>query len=210
MRKMMAIGIGLAVATFGSAALAEDAKPAAAAASSSDAGGMKISAAALVGFGLNNAAPDGASESFNIYGLGFGARAGVSLPGNFYAGGTFVYHLGKSQDVGAGTSISTGVQYYGLEGGYNIASSGMTIRPYLGLGQVKAHTSCSGNGCAFFNSAESKAEIYLAPGVAVLLPLSGSIFAGGDARIVRVMTGDGDKGKASSLPSVFGTVGMSF
>ncbi len=209
MRKMMAVGVGVALSALSTAALAEDAKPAAAAASTSDPG-MKISAAALVGFGLNNAAPDGASETFNIYGLGFGVRAGVSLPSNLYVGGTFIYHLGKSQESGTGAysyKTSVGMQYYGVEGGYNIAAGGMTIRPYLGLGQAKPHAEvCIGSVCG---SGEYKSEIYIAPGAAFLFDL-GSVFAGADVRMVRIMTGEGDKGKGSSLPSVFGTVGMNF
>lgn len=210
MRKMMAMGVGIALTALSTAALAEDAKPAAAAASTSDPG-MKISAAALVGFGVNNAAPDGASESFNIYGLGFGVRAGVSLPSNLYVGGTFVYHLGKSQEAGTGAfavKSTVGMQYYGVEAGYNIASGGMTIRPYLGLGQAKPHAEvCVGSVCS---SGDYKSEIYIAPGAAFLFNVGTSMFAGVDARMVRIMTGDGDKGKASSLPSVFGTVGMNF
>ncbi len=206
MRKMMAIGVGLAVTALSTAAMAEGAT---AAASTSDPG-MKISAAALVGYGLNNAAPDGA-DALNLYGLGFGVRAGVSLPSNLYVGGTFIYHLGASQESGSGAykvTTKMGMQYYGVEGGYNIASGGMTIRPYLGLGQIKAHgETCVGSVCG---SGESKSEIYIAPGAAFLFNVGTSMFAGVDARIVRVMTGDGDKGKASSLPSVFGTIGMTF
>lgn len=204
MRKMMAIGVGMALSALSTAALAEDAKPAAGAAASTSDPGMKISGAALVGFGLNNAGSG--DESLNIYGVGLGVRAGVSLPSNLYAGGTFVYHLGATKEFGS-MKVTSAVNYYGVEGGYNIASGGMTIRPYLGLGQIKPRGEvCYNSVCT---TAEGKAEIYIAPGAALLFG-SGSIFGGVDVRMVRVMTGEADKGKVSSLPSVFGTVGMNF
>lgn len=202
MRKITSLAVALAAFGFSTAALAEDG---AAAAASTDSGGMKVSAAALVGYGLG--AKDEKTGDINYYGPGFGVRAGVNVS-KFYFGGTFIYHLGGSKEAG-GVKFKFGMQYYGVEAGYPIPMGGFNLTPYVGLGQIKAH----GEACVTIGgtetcgSGESKSEIYLSPGL--MATTTGKIFFGGDVRYTRVMTGDGDKGKASA-PAIFGTVGMNF
>lgn len=197
MRKLTAIGIGLAVGTFGFTALAEDAPKAAPADSSgasASSDGLKISAAALVGYGLG--------KDPNVYGLGLGLRAGVNVAGNIYLGGTFVYHLGKSVDSGPVT-IKYGVQYYGVEAGYDIAAGPATLRPYVGLGFASAHaTVCYSGACG---SASGDSKLYVAPGAALLF--GDKVFGGVDVRYVLV-TGTG--GSDASALGVFGTIGYKF
>src|SRR5262249_38320223 len=151
-RKLTALGVGMSIALVGATALAEDAPkaaepaPAAAAGSPADSGGTKISAAALVGFGLHG--------DPNFYGLGLGLRVGVNLGGPLYVGGTFIYHLGKEEDLGSGgllgnASIKVGIQYYGAEIGYDIAAGPVVIRPMAGVGLASVHADvCFGGTCA--------------------------------------------------------------
>ncbi len=197
MKNLMTLAVALSVLGFSTAALADEAPAAGGGATtaSADSSGGGIRAAALVGMGFGS--------DPNIYGLGFGARAGLNVS-QFYVGGTFIYHLGKSETVG-NMKTSVGVMYYGVEAGYPIPMGGINVMPYLGLGQAKAHAEvCISSVCG---AAESTAEIYASPGVAITT--TGKIFFGADVRYTRVLTGEGDKGKASA-PGVFGTVGMSF
>lgn len=59
--------------------------------------------------------------------LGMGMRAGYTLPANIYLGGTFVYHLGKSESTTLG-NVSGNVYYFGVEGGYSCRRRKMTVR----------------------------------------------------------------------------------
>src|SRR3954468_20558779 len=68
------------------------------------------SVAGLLGYGFK----DGV-------GLGLGVRGGYTLPMNVYIGGTFVYHLGKSQSTPIG-DVKTNIYYFGVEGGYDIVA----------------------------------------------------------------------------------------
>jgi hypothetical protein len=132
----------------------------------------KVSIGALVGYGFK----DGVN-------LGLGVRGGYTLPMNLYLGGTFVYHLGKSQNVGYGDSTMN-VYYFGVEGGYDIAAGPVVIRPYLGLGAVTAKvTMPSGTflGVPVPGGSVSDTKLGVWPGATLLYPL-GSAFIGADAR----------------------------
>src|SRR5258707_15835289 len=63
------------------------------------------SAAALLG----NAFKDGV-------GIGLGVRGGYTLPMNLYVGGTFIYHLGKSEASPFG-DLKVNIYYFGAEVG---------------------------------------------------------------------------------------------
>ena len=146
---------------------------------------MGPSAAVLVGNGFN----DG-------YNLGFGARAGFTLPLSVYVGGTFVYHLGKTESTPAG-DVNLRVLYVGAEGGYDAGVGPLTLRPYLGLGYASATGSALG-----LSSSEGKAALW--PGVTALFGLGG-LFVGADARYVVLL----DTEDANAF-SVFATVGTTF
>jgi len=156
---------------------------------------MGASAGVLVGNGFK----DG-------YNLGLGARAGVTLPLGIYVGGTFVYHLGKSESL-RGADLKTNVFYFGAEGGYEISAGPLTVRPYLGLGYASAQSTqanCTALvGCtAGDTSGESKFALW--PGVTALFPV-GSLFVGADLRYV--LLPDATDGNAFSA---FLTAGLTF
>src|SRR5262245_22452350 len=75
------------------------------------------------------------------YNIGVGARAGVSLPLlPLYVGGTFVYHLGKTETTAIG-DVTTRIFYLGPEAGYETGFFPLSIRPYLGLGYASISAS---------------------------------------------------------------------
>src|SRR5262245_34083963 len=88
--------------------------------------GSASAAGASAGLLVGNGFKDG----FNV---GIGARGGFTLPMNVYVGGTFVYHLGKSESTPIG-DISFKTMYFGAEGGYDVSAGPLTVRPFLGLG----------------------------------------------------------------------------
>ena len=150
------------------------------------------SAAALLGYGFK----DGV-------GVGLGVRAGYTLPMNVYLGGTFVYHLGKSENDGFGDA-SVKLYYFGVEGGYDIPAGPVVVRPYLGLGAATVKFSApninlGGFGSTSLSSSDTKFALW--PGATVLYPI-GPAFVGGDARFLIV-----DQFNAFS---VFATGGIQF
>ena len=76
-------------------------------------------------------------------GLGFGARGGFTLPSNLYVGGTFVYHLGKTESTPIG-DLKYNIYYFGAEGGYDLAAGPVVLRPYLGVGYATLAASIAG------------------------------------------------------------------
>ena len=161
----------------------------------SSASAMGASAGLLVGNGFE----DG-------YNLGIGARGGVTLPFSLYVGGTFVYHLGKSESTPAG-DVTVNAFYFGPEGGYDIGVGPLTIRPYLGLGYAHFRASVPESTIAGITVGGSTSEGRLAfwPGATALIGLGG-LFAGIDGRYVAVVDG-GDGANALAL---FLTGGLQF
>jgi hypothetical protein len=141
------------------------------------------SVAGLLGYGFE----DGVN-------FGLGVRGGYTLPMNVYLGGTFVYHLGKSEDVPFAGEVSVNLYYFGVEGGYDISVDPVVIRPYLGLGAATAVASIG-------DQSESETRFAAWPGATVLYPI-GNAFVGGDARFLIV-----DDFNAFSL---FATGGVQF
>ena len=133
-------------------------------------------------------------------GVGLGARGGYTLPMNVYLGGTFVYHLGKSEG-----DATANIYYLGVEGGYDIAAGPVIVRPYLGLGPAIVHVSlptvCIGAGFGCVGGSASDTRFGFWPGVTVLYPID-NFFVGGDARFLVVSD--------SSAFSLFATGGMTF
>lgn len=129
------------------------------------------SAGALLGYGFEDAAK-----------LGLGVRGGYTLPMNVYVGGTFVYHLGDSEE-GGGAEASVNLYYFGVEGGYDINVAPVVIRPYLGLGAATAKVELKIPG--FADVSESETRFAAWPGATLIYPL-GSAFVGADARFLFV------------------------
>jgi hypothetical protein len=131
------------------------------------------------------------------YNLGFGARAGVTLPVvPLYVGGTFIYHLGKTDSTVIG-DITNRLFYFGAEGGYETGAGPVILRPYLGLGYASATTSLAGGSV-------SSSRFAIWPGATALISLVG-FFVGIDGRYVIVT--DSNSFNAFSL---FATGGITF
>jgi hypothetical protein len=139
-------------------------------------------------------------------GIGFGVRGGYTLPMNLYLGGTFVYHLGKTESTAFG-DVTARLYYFGVEGGYDIAAGPVIVRPYAGLGDATVTGTVPGIPAAppFFPGSPSQtvssSKFAFWPGAAVLYPL-GSAFVGGDARFLVVSD--------SNAFSLFATGGLQF
>jgi hypothetical protein len=139
-------------------------------------------ASALLGYGASD------------LNLGIGARIGYTLPlVPVYFGGTFVYHVGTSQDT-PGVDSSAHLFYLGAEGGFSISIDPVIIRPFVGVGPAIAKSTFAG-------TSSSSTKFAFWPGVDLLLPL-GPVFVGIDGRYLVVS-------ENSSL-GVFATAGVEF
>ncbi len=165
-----------------------------------------ISVAALGGFGINNAA--GSGDSFNIYGAGFGARAGYTLPMNLYLGGLFQYNLGSSHDMPNGGSFKGRLMNVEGEVGYNYdIVPQFTLRPYIGAGVVIAGGDIKNLDK---DSTDSTTRFAISPGVQGLYNINDQIYAGLDVRYTLVFADLGaDAGNENSI-GFYGTVGYRF
>lgn len=130
--------------------------------------------------------------------LGLGVRGGYTLPMNVYVGGTFLYHLGESEEFG-GIETSVNIYYFGVEGGYDLNVEPVVIRPYLGLGAATVSASTDGAGAFDVDASETRFAAW--PGATVIYPI-GNAFVGGDARFLIV-----DEANAFSI---FATGGIQF
>ena len=91
-------------------------------------GPIDVEVAGKVGYGTN------------YYGLGLGARAGISFLG-LYGGVNFINYFGQGQNGLPAESAFT----FGGEVGYGIKIAFVTIRPLVGLGVEQLGTTDSGN-----------------------------------------------------------------
>ncbi|HEY3817197.1 MAG TPA: hypothetical protein VGL81_08505 [Polyangiaceae bacterium] len=130
-------------------------------------GPIDLEVAAQAGGGTNPT-----SEPINPLGVGLGGRAGVALFG-FYGGVNVIDYLGGSQTVGT-VKDSAHALLYGVDLGYNLKVSILTIRPLLGLGNFELSTSPGGANPSYF---------YLQPGLTALVSL-GLVFVGADANLL--------------------------
>jgi hypothetical protein len=115
-------------------------------------------------------------------GFGIGGRGGVSIRG-FYAGVDVIDYLGATADCGSCSSPPGQIVkqrrsalLYGFEAGYGFKFSLVTIRPQLGLGNLRLS---SGYGDPTPGPSTTSNNFYLEPGVVVLVSL-GAFFVGAD------------------------------
>jgi hypothetical protein len=113
-----------------------------------------------------------ANDDLNPLGIGFGVRGGYSF-GALYLGLRFLFFLGDSERMdGAGVSaeVSASTLTVGLEGGYDLALAAdvLVLRPELGvgLGIVEGESIAGG---AMLTADGSSEDLYIAPGVALLV-----------------------------------------
>jgi hypothetical protein len=167
-------------------------------------GPVDVEVAAQVGGGTStvNGGP-------NPLGLGLGGRAGIDVFG-IYAGVAAMYYVGDGGNVsGTGANVHTygRSSLVGLEGGYNIGLSILTIRPQLGLGYYHVGYSLSvptGIGTSG-NSSQNSDSIYLQPGVTGLLSF-GIWLVGADVGVLWVPAVDASQ----AAVTVHGQFGIKF
>jgi hypothetical protein len=149
-------------------------------------GPVDLEIGAKAGLGTS---PISSSGYPNPLGFGIGGRAGVAFLG-FYGGVQLMYYLGGSTDEGDGVTFKDHTFMYGIEAGYGFTLIDiLTIRPQLGIGNATFSSSVSGSentGAATtvgFSGGGSKSNLYLEPGVTVLISLGG-FFVGADANLL--------------------------
>ena len=132
------------------------------------------------------------------------ARASYTFSNHVTVAGTFVYHLGTSEDVpsvrGATASQSVHAFYPAAEVGYDVHVDAVTIRPYAGVGALFV-TATSKFGDT--ESSDTTSHFALYPGVTGTYAIPDTaMFAGADLRVL-IVTNGGD-------PSFgfFGTFGV--
>jgi hypothetical protein len=139
-------------------------------------------------------------------GFGIGGRGGVSVLG-IYAGVDAIDYLGATSTCGSCSSPpgqtvkqSRSALLYGLEVGYGWKFSVVTIRPLLGLGDVRLS---SAYGDPTPGPGAISNYFYLEPSVVVLVTL-GVLFIGADVGALILPTGP------DSALTVHGQIGVSF
>lgn len=162
---------------------------------------LSVKSAHALGISAGILAGNGFKDGYNI---GLGVRAGIELPVTpIYIGGTFIYHLGKTEN-----DVTAKVLYLGPEAGYDIGVGPvpLTIRPYLGVGyaSLTVNTPTITVGGLSFSGSNSASKLAFWPGATALFSLGG-IFVGADARYVIIT--DADDSNAFSL---FATAGLTF
>jgi hypothetical protein len=136
------------------------------------------------------------------FGLGLGARAGISVF-SIYGGVSLMHYFGTSADLpaprGAVTSRYSST-LLGVELGYNITIiPKLLLRPQLGVGSV-----------AFsFGEDSSQSHLYLEPGVTLLL-LLGNLYLGADANVLAVPNVERDGDRTFAALTVHAQIGLRF
>ncbi len=161
-------------------------------------GPVDLEIAARAGYATS---PD-SSFAANPLGLGFGGRAGISILG-IYGGISGMYYLGGSQSVGP-VSVSYSTVMYGGEVGYTLPIPVVKIRPQVGFGNQ-----------AISVGSASDSNLYLEPGVLVMIPVGMWIFGvDGNALILPSVSQGNALGQSSSKtyvsPTFHAQVGVKF
>jgi len=137
-------------------------------------------------------------------GFGIGGRGGVSIL-NLYAGIDVIDYLRTTSECGScssppGATVmqSRTALLYGFEAGYNFKVSRVTIRPQLGLGNLRLsawYGDPSASGVSNY--------VYFEPGVVGLVSF-GALFVGADVGALLLPTGP------DSAVTVHGQIGVTF
>jgi hypothetical protein len=157
------------------------------------------------------------SDDPNPLGFGIGGRAGVVFFDHLYGGVNLMYYFGGSATYpisgaqGSGTyDQSSHTLMYGVEAGWGFKLLDiLTIRPQLGLGNATlswALSSCTAGVSCPSSTGGSENNIYIEPGVTVLLAL-GTLFVGADANALGF---PGLAGVHNVALSLHGQVGVKF
>src|SRR5581483_8207392 len=124
-------------------------------------------------------------DPLNVYGPGFGVRAGYTFRFKAYVGASFVYHLGFDKPLGT-TQAHGRVSPFGLELGYAFTWKRTSLRPYLGVGLVN-YDALYGSGATFSQGQGNKVALW--PGAVATYDVLDYVFVGAEARYSFVFVG---------------------
>jgi hypothetical protein len=155
--------------------------------------GRRIEIGLAPAFGFSTGKADW-NTTLDPYFFGLGIRGGYELDNKIFLGAGFVYHLGQSDTLTANTpgaqtaAVVEAHQNYMLaylEGGYDIWTGNLIIRPsmWLGMGFAIVDPYLTSGGV------HTVSDFMFAPGLNLLYSMDG-IYLGGDARYV-IVTADG-------------------
>jgi hypothetical protein len=178
-------------------------------------GPVDLEAAAKVGMGTDP------WRGPNPLGPGLGMRAGVSFMG-LYGGLNIVYYFGSSENVlgpginsvGVPVTISQHSLLYGVEAGYGVKLSRLTLRAQIGVGNATVMGSNTGDSvtnAVVAPGSWSNNYLYLEPGVIAMVSL-GRWFVGADVNAL-ILTGfqNGSSGSSTGTALMWhGQVGITF
>lgn len=148
--------------------------------------------------------------NFGPLGFGIGGRGGVSILGRLYAGIDVIDYLGATSTCG-GCSYPPGAMpvqqsqhalLYGFEAGYNFKFSRVTIRPQLGLGNIRLASSYGNPPGPVWDISN---HFYLEPAVVGLVSF-GVLFVGADVGAVLFFAGAGGGGLALTVHGQIGVI----
>jgi hypothetical protein len=136
------------------------------------------------------------SPAVTPYGVGFGLRAGVTLPASLYLGASFDYFFGESKDeavdiLSSGGKLSTSTTQVLGNVGYDLGFGPLTLRPSLGLGVSDSSLKLAG-------TSNSDARFVASPGAELIVGL-GLLTASAEARYNKVFSDAGSDGDAVVL-----------
>lgn len=143
-----------------------------------------ISVALLGGYGHTFNADD----DLNPLAVGFGVRGGYNL-GELYLGLRFLFFLGDSESMGT-AEVSANTMTVGIEAGYDLAlaSDVLVLRPELGLGLGLVEGEQTAGAEATMNG--SSEDLYIAPGLALLVNVGERSIIGIDLQAPIVFSDD--------------------
>lgn len=164
-----------------------------------------FSVAAFGGYSINGASDVG--QTGDMFGVGFGGRAGYTFSFGLYAGLSGTYDLGYSQTIAKAATAESRVSPVGIEGGYELHFDALTLRPYLGAGVAFYASMQNGPPPTFFQGNGTKPAMW--PGVVATYGFADRFFAGLDLRYTVVWTGaeSYDVAPAGGAPQAFGAFG---
>lgn len=111
-------------------------------------------------------------DTLNPWGVGLGVDGGYTLSNAVFLGGSIEYFFGE-QIGGDGNGASANLWQFSAEGGYDIGSGPVVLRPKLALGFANVHVkSCAvapidiaGTAC----TSDTKSDVVLLPGATFIV-----------------------------------------
>jgi len=161
---------------------------------------MDVTGTMLVGYGTNEFSHrSGAPNPFSV---GFGLAFGLTFLDAVYLGTNVVYYVGKSgpnatnAETGQTGAFSMSTLTATLDAGYRIRFGGdIMLRPYVGVGLLERFGSIPG-------ASSNVHRLYVAPSVALHVPLRGNAFFGAELRYGLAVASNDSQSNVSAFAAV--------